>query len=44
MKLNDGDFVSKCYLLDTGDNEVVKCNGKTVDLRKLKTEKEELKE
>ena len=36
IKLNDGDFVSKVYLLDTGDNEVVKCNGKTVDLRKLK--------
>ena len=31
IKLNDGDFVSKVYLLDTGDNEVVKCNGKTVD-------------
>ena len=29
IKLNDGDFVSKVYLLDTGDNEVVKCNGKT---------------
>ena len=36
IKLNDGDFVSKVYLLDTGDNEVVKCNGKTVDLRKPK--------
>ena len=36
IKLNDGDFVSKVYLLDTGDKEVVKCNGKTVDLRKLK--------
>ena len=36
IKLNDGDFVSKVYLLDTGDNEVVKCNGKIVDLRKLK--------
>ena len=24
IKLNDGDFVSKVYLLDTGDNEVVK--------------------
>ena len=36
IKLNDGDFVSKVYLLDTGDTEVVKCNGKTVDLRKLK--------
>ena len=36
IKLNDGDFVSKVYLLDTGDNEGVKCNGKTVDLRKLK--------
>ena len=36
IKLNDGDFVSKVYLLDTGDNEVVKCNGKTVGLRKLK--------
>ena len=36
IKLNDGDFVSKVYLLDTGDNGVVKCNGKTVDLRKLK--------
>ena len=36
IKLNDGDFVSKVYLLDTGDNEVAKSNGKTVDLRKLK--------
>ena len=36
IKLNDGDFVSKVFLLYTGDNEVVKCNGKTVDLRKLK--------
>ena len=36
IKLNDGDFVSKVYLLDTGDKEVVQCNGKTVDLRKLK--------
>ena len=24
IKLNDGDFVSKVYLLDTGDNEVGK--------------------
>ena len=44
IKLNDGDFVSNVYLLDVGDNEVVKCNGKQVDLRKLKSEKEELKE
>ncbi len=36
IKLNQGDFVSKVYLLDTGDNEIVKCNGKDVDLRKLK--------
>ncbi len=36
IKLNPDDFVSNVYLLDTGDNEVVECNGKQVELRKLK--------
>ncbi|MCR5704185.1 MAG: DNA topoisomerase 4 subunit A [Eubacterium sp.] len=36
IKLNPDDFVSNVYLLDTGDNEVVECNGKKVELRKLK--------
>lgn len=36
IKLNDNDFVSNIYLLDTGDNEVVEYNGKKVELRKLK--------
>ena len=36
IKLNTDDFVSNVYLLDVGDNEVVKCKGKRVDLRKLK--------
>ena len=36
IKLNPDDFVSNVYLLDVGDNEVVKCKGKKVDLRKLK--------
>lgn len=36
IKLNADDFVSKVYLLDTGDNEVVEYKGKKVELRKLK--------
>ena len=36
IKLNEKDFVSNVYLLDIGDNEMVECNGKKVDLRKLK--------
>ena len=36
IKLNAEDFVSNVYLLDIGDNEVVECNGKKVELRKLK--------
>ena len=39
IKLNQDDFVSNVYLLDVGDNEVVKCKGKNVDLRKLKVGK-----
>ncbi len=39
IKLNDKDFVSNVYLLDIGDNEVVECNGKQIELRKLKTGK-----
>ena len=36
IKLNDGDFVSHVFLLDTGDNEVIDYKGKKVELRKLK--------
>lgn len=36
IKLSDDDFVSKVYLLDIGDNEVIEYKGKKVDLRKLK--------
>ena len=36
IKLNPDDFVSNVYLLDVGDNEVVKYKGKKVELRKLK--------
>ena len=36
IKLNPDDVVSNVYLLDTGDNEVVECNGRQVELRKLK--------
>lgn len=36
IKLNADDFVSNVYVLDTGDNVTVKCNGRKVELRKLK--------
>lgn len=36
IKLGEGDYISKVYLLDTGDNEVVDYNGKKIELRKLK--------
>ncbi len=36
IRLNDGDWVSHVYVLDTGDDITVKANGKNVELRKLK--------
>ncbi len=36
IRLNDGDWVSHVYVLDTGDDITVKANGKSVELRKLK--------
>jgi DNA gyrase subunit A len=36
IKLNPKDFVTKVFLLDTGDNEVIEYKGKSIDLRKLK--------
>lgn len=39
IKLNPDDFVNKVYVIDAGDNTIVKCNGKQVSLRNLKTNK-----
>ncbi|MBR3173932.1 MAG: DNA topoisomerase 4 subunit A [Eubacterium sp.] len=36
IRLNDGDWVSNVYVLDTGDDITVKANGRNVELRKLK--------
>jgi DNA gyrase subunit A len=36
IKLNPKDYVTKVFLLDTGDNEVIEYKGKSIDLRKLK--------
>ncbi len=39
IRLKEEDLVNKVYLIDAGDNKVVKCNGKEVNLRDLKTNK-----
>lgn len=39
IKLGADDYVSKVYVMDAGDNIVAECNGKSVSLRNLKTNK-----
>lgn len=39
IKLADDDYVKNVYILDAGDNKVIKVHGKDVELRKLKTVK-----
>lgn len=43
IKLGDEDEILNVYVLDAGDNETVEVNGKTVELRKLKTAKRDTK-
>lgn len=43
IKLGADDYVSKVYVMDAGDNIVVDWNGKSVSLRKLKTNKRGIK-
>ncbi|MDE5781313.1 MAG: DNA topoisomerase [Lachnospiraceae bacterium] len=39
IKLGADDYVSKVYVMDAGDNIMAECNGKSVSLRNLKTNK-----
>lgn len=39
MKLKENDYITNVYVMDAGDNEVVECKGKQVELRSLKTNK-----
>ena len=43
IKLAEEDEILHVYVLDAGDNEIVEVNGKTVELRKLKTAKRDTK-